>query len=109
MKATNKTARVLPVVAATGSRQIGGAQPTVAADPANRKFKVELELTVKDAEAIIRARREVRKDTLKRDLGSRKRADLQAVDAVNGLIMLVARVLEDEGRDTTSENFDGRP
>lgn len=109
MKVTNVTPRVTPMVAATGSRQLGGAQPTVVANPANRKFDLKLQLTVKDAEAIIRARREVRKATLKRDLGSRKRADLQAVDAVNGLIMLVARVLEDEGRDTTSENFDGRP
>lgn len=108
MKATNVTPRVAPQRAPTGSRQIGGAV-TTPVDPADRKFNVNLVLTVKDAEAIIRARRDVRKSTLKRDLGSRKRADLQAVDAVNGLIMLVARVLEDEGRDTSSENFDGRP
>ena len=108
MKATNVTPRVAPVRQPTGSRQIGGAQ-TVPVDPADRVFKVNFELTVKDAEALIRARRDVRKATLKRDLGSRKRSDLQQVDAVNGFIMLAGRVLEDEGRDSSEENFDGRP
>lgn len=107
MKATNVTPRVTPA-RATGSRQIAGAAG-VEENPADRKFKVNFEFTEMDVKAIIRGRRELKKADIKRGLGGRSRKDLQAVDAINGLIMLAARVLEDEGRDTSSENFDGRP
>jgi len=66
------------------------------------RYTVELRLSEKSARAIIRARRDLRKATLRQDLSA---AD---ADVINGLSMIVGSILEDEGRNEREVDFDGR-
>ena len=80
MKATNTT---------TMSRQV-------------KNYTVELTLSEHSARALVRARRDLKKSTLRRNLSA---AD---ADVINGLPMIIGSILEDAGRDTREVDFDSR-
>jgi len=79
------------------------ANKTAPVSQVHDEYKLVVKLSDREARALIRARRDLRKATIENDL--RDRYD---VDVVNGIIMLAGRVLEDAGRDVSSVDFDER-
>ena len=77
-----------------GSRQVGS----------SRQYVLTVTLSEKEARAIIKGRRQLRKDDIRDSFDN----DSYAIDVVNGIVMLAGRVLEDEGRDESGVDFDGR-
>jgi len=68
---------------------------------ATQQVVITLEITAKEADAIVKARRDLRKDTLRQDLGDYE------TDVVNGLSMIIGSLIEDQ-RESRKEDFDSR-
>lgn len=75
---------------------------TAASQVSEDRHTVTFKFSEPEAKALIRARRDLRKDTLRDNLND---AD---TDIVNGIVMLAGRVLEDDGRNESSVDFGSR-